>query len=61
MTRHIGASDADRQITKKLKVAGESLDIKVLDHVIVTETGYFSFSDEGILYKKQPEGCLHYG
>lgn len=43
------ASDADKQITKKLKLAGESLDIKVLDHLIVTENNYFSFSDEGIL------------
>ncbi|MDI1257298.1 MAG: DNA repair protein RadC [Flavobacterium sp.] len=43
------ASDADKQITRKLKTAGENLDIKVLDHVIVTETGYFSFADEGIL------------
>ena len=41
-------SDADKQITKKLKLAGESLDIKVLDHLIVTETNYFSFADEGI-------------
>ncbi len=43
------ASDADRQITKKLKLAGESLDVKVLDHLIITEADYFSFSDEGIL------------
>jgi DNA repair protein RadC len=43
------ASDADRQITRKLRTAGESLDIKVLDHVIVTESGYMSFSDEGLL------------
>ncbi|RZJ34965.1 MAG: JAB domain-containing protein [Flavobacterium sp.] len=43
------ASDADKQITKKLKLAGEHLDVKVLDHVIVTETNYFSFADEGIL------------
>ncbi|RTY88494.1 DNA repair protein RadC [Flavobacterium sp. GT3R68] len=42
-------SDADVQITKKLKFAGESLDIKVLDHLIVTENSYFSFADEGIL------------
>ncbi len=42
-------SDADKQITKKLKFAGESLDIKVLDHLIVTENNYFSFSDSGIL------------
>lgn len=42
------ASDADKEITKKLKVAGEQLDIKILDHIIITETGYYSFQDEGI-------------
>lgn len=41
-------SDADKQITRKLKVAGDSLDVKVLDHLIVTETKYYSFVDEGI-------------
>ena len=41
-------SEADKQITKKLKLAGDSLEIKVLDHLIVTETNYFSFVDEGI-------------
>ncbi|MDI1304188.1 MAG: DNA repair protein RadC [bacterium] len=41
-------SDADKQITRKLKLAGESLEIKVLDHLIVTEANYFSFVDEGI-------------
>ena len=41
-------SDADKQITKKLKVAGDSLEIKVLDHLIVTETKYYSFVDEGM-------------
>jgi DNA repair protein RadC len=43
------ASDADRQITKKLREAGKHLDILVLDHIIVTEKNYFSFADEGIL------------
>lgn len=42
-------SVADKQITQKLKTAGESLDIKVLDHLIVTEKTYFSFADEGVL------------
>ena len=42
------ASDVDRDITKKLKFAGEQLDIKVLDHIIITEKGYLSFQDEGI-------------
>jgi len=41
-------SDADKEITKKLKLAGESLDVKVLDHLIITETKYYSFVDEGI-------------
>lgn len=41
-------SDADKQITRKLKLAGDSLEIKVLDHLIVTEMNYFSFVDEGI-------------
>jgi DNA repair protein RadC len=42
-------SDADIKITDKLKKAGESLEINVLDHLIVTENSYFSFVDEGIL------------
>ena len=42
-------SEADKNITKKLKVAGLNLDIKVLDHVIITEKAYFSFADELIL------------
>jgi DNA repair protein RadC len=43
------ASEADIKITKKIKLAAESLDISILDHVIVGEHGYFSFVDEGIL------------
>lgn len=42
-------SDADKQITRKLKEAGKYLDVVVLDHIIVTEKSYFSFADEGIL------------
>lgn len=42
-------SEADKEITKKIKIAGKSLDIMVLDHVIVTQNGYYSFADEGIL------------
>lgn len=42
------ASEADIQITKKIKNAGQQLDIPVLDHIIITETGYYSFADEGI-------------
>ena len=42
-------STADKQITKKLSAAGETLDIKVLDHLIVTENAYFSFADENLM------------
>ena len=43
------ASEADIQVTKRIKNAGLQLDISVLDHIIVTEHSYFSFADEGIL------------
>lgn len=43
------ASEPDKQITRQLKAAGQSLSINVLDHVIVTEKDYFSFADAGIL------------
>lgn len=42
-------SVADKQLTQKIKLAGETLDIKLLDHLIITEKAYFSFADEGIL------------
>ncbi len=42
-------SSADNSITKKLKNAGETLDIKVLDHIVITENAYFSFADENLL------------
>jgi len=43
------ASEQDKQVTRQLKMAGHSLDIKVLDHVIITEKSYMSFADSGIL------------
>jgi len=45
---NLDPSEADKQITTKLKTGGESLDVKVLDHLIITETNYYSFVDEGI-------------
>ncbi len=39
-------SEADRQVTKRLKDAGNLLGIQLLDHVIITKTNYYSFSDE---------------
>lgn len=41
-------SEPDKQITKKIKTAGDVVDVKVLDHIIVTEKSYFSFQDTGI-------------
>lgn len=46
---NLKASEADKQLTWKLKTASESLDIKVLDHIIVTEKSYLSFADEALL------------
>ena len=40
---------ADKQITDKLKLASEALDIKILDHLILAQQDYFSFADKGIL------------
>ena len=42
------ASEADLKITKRIKEAGQTLEIQVLDHLIITENGYLSFQDEGI-------------
>ncbi|MEO6949279.1 MAG: DNA repair protein RadC [Ginsengibacter sp.] len=42
-------SRADEEITQKLKSAGALLDITVIDHMIVSDEGYYSFADEGIM------------
>ena len=43
------ASEQDIQITKRIKLACQQLDITLLDHIIITETSYYSFADEGML------------
>lgn len=43
------ASHADRRLTSKLAAAAKLFDIAIHDHVIFTDTGYFSFRDEGLL------------
>lgn len=40
-------SEADLQITKKIKEAGKIMDIAILDHFIITEHDYYSFVDHG--------------
>lgn len=42
-------SHADIELTKKIKQAAEIMDIKLLDHIIVSEEGYYSFMDEAVL------------
>lgn len=42
-------SRADEELTYKIKEAAKFFDIKVLDHLIVSDDGYYSFADEGIL------------
>jgi DNA repair protein RadC len=42
-------SGADQELTRKIKEAAKFFDIKVLDHLIVSDAGFYSFSDEGIL------------
>ena len=44
----LSPSQADVELTRKLRKAGEVLDLPLLDHLIVSERGYFSFADEGL-------------
>ncbi len=46
---NIMPSHQDKNITQKIKEAGVVMDIPILDHIIVTETGFYSFADEGDL------------
>ena len=43
------ASQSDIELTRRLKEAGKVLEIQLLDHLIVTTEGYFSFADEGLI------------
>jgi DNA repair protein RadC len=42
-------SRQDEELTHKIKEAAKYLDIQVVDHILVSDEGYFSFSDEGLL------------
>jgi DNA repair protein RadC len=46
---NITPSQADRDLTKKMKEGGKHLEIQVLDHMIIGGQKYFSFADEGIM------------
>ena len=43
------ASSADKAITKKVKEAGSIMDIKLLDHLIITEDSFYSMADNNVL------------
>jgi DNA repair protein RadC len=45
----LSPSQADLDLTKRLKEAGNFLNISVLDHIIITSEAYYSFADEGLL------------
>jgi DNA repair protein RadC len=42
-------SQADIDLTKRMKEGGKLLEIQLLDHIIITTEGYFSFTEEGLI------------
>ena len=42
-------SEADINLTRKVVRAGKVMDVAVLDHLIITDGGYFSFADQGLM------------
>ena len=45
----LAASQADIEMTRKFKEAGRILEVAIVDHLIITKTGYFSFADQSML------------
>jgi DNA repair protein RadC len=48
-SRNLKPSQPDIEMTRKIKEAGKILDIRLLDHLIIAKTGYYSFADESVL------------
>ena len=46
---NLNPSRSDKELTEKIREGARLLDIKVLDHLILSSEGYFSFADEGLL------------
>jgi DNA repair protein RadC len=46
---NINPSDADITLTKRIREAGNLLDITVVDHIIIGDKSYYSFNDEGMI------------
>jgi DNA repair protein RadC len=47
---NLNPSESDTKITKKIKEAGNIMDIQLLDHLIISNKDYYSFADNGLLY-----------
>ncbi len=50
-SKNTEVSDEDIKLTEKLIQSGTILDIEVLDHIIITDDGYISFKEKGLLFK----------
>lgn len=46
---NLTASKSDIALTEKLELGGNYLDLKILDHIILTDDDYFSFADNGLI------------
>jgi DNA repair protein RadC len=46
---NLNPSESDIKITTKIKEAGNLLDIQLLDHLIIYDSDYYSFADNGVL------------
>ncbi len=49
-SRDLTPSGADMETTKRVQKAGEILGIELIDHLIITKEGFFSFANEGMLF-----------
>lgn len=48
-------SQTDKELTAKMKEGGRYLDLHVIDHLIITNDGYYSFGDQGAFYPAAPD------
>jgi DNA repair protein RadC len=46
---NLGPSEADKNLTKRFREFAKLIDMQLIDHLIFTDNGYFSFADEGLL------------
>ena len=46
---NLSPSQADIELTRKVKEGGKLLDVQLLDHVIITKTSHYSFADNGLM------------